>query len=99
MKTVLITGAARTVGSHLRRELAGRYKLSLHDGAWVDFLRLPRLLDAATCNECARAYWQGRRADEVELVAFDQPWQALSYREVLYYGRINFPNREPFEAD
>jgi uronate dehydrogenase len=31
MKTVLITGAAGDVGSHLRRELAGRYALRLSD--------------------------------------------------------------------
>ncbi len=31
MKTVLITGAAGDVGSHLRRELAGRYHLRLSD--------------------------------------------------------------------
>jgi uronate dehydrogenase len=31
MKTVLITGAAGDVGSHLRRELAGRYELRLSD--------------------------------------------------------------------
>lgn len=31
MKTVLITGAAGDVGSHLRRELAGKYKLVLSD--------------------------------------------------------------------
>ena len=31
MKTVLITGATGDVGSHLRRELAGRYKLRLSD--------------------------------------------------------------------
>lgn len=31
MKTVLITGAAGGVGAHLRRELAGRYKLRLSD--------------------------------------------------------------------
>ena len=31
MKTVLITGAAGSVGSHLRRELAGRYALRLSD--------------------------------------------------------------------
>ena len=31
MKTVLITGAAGDVGSHLRRELAGKYKLLLSD--------------------------------------------------------------------
>jgi uronate dehydrogenase len=31
MKTVLITGATGDVGTHLRRELAGRYKLRLSD--------------------------------------------------------------------
>jgi len=31
LKTVLITGAAGDVGSHLRRELAGRYRLRLSD--------------------------------------------------------------------
>jgi len=31
MKTVLITGAAGDVGTHLRRELAGRYELRLSD--------------------------------------------------------------------
>ena len=31
MKTVLLTGAAGDVGSHLRRELAGRYRLRLSD--------------------------------------------------------------------
>src|SRR6188768_325917 len=31
MKTVLITGAAGSVGTHLRRELAGRYNLRLSD--------------------------------------------------------------------
>ena len=31
MKTILITGAAGDVGSHLRRELAGKYNLLLSD--------------------------------------------------------------------
>ena len=31
MKTVLITGATGDVGSHLRRELASKYKLRLSD--------------------------------------------------------------------
>jgi uronate dehydrogenase len=31
MKSVLITGAGGDVGTHLRRELAGRYKLRLSD--------------------------------------------------------------------
>ncbi len=31
MKTILITGAAGGIGSHLRRELAGKYKLRLSD--------------------------------------------------------------------
>ena len=31
MKTVLITGASGDVGTHLRRELAGKYALRLSD--------------------------------------------------------------------
>jgi len=31
MKTILITGAAGDIGTHLRRELAGRYRLRLSD--------------------------------------------------------------------
>ena len=31
LKTVLITGATGDVGTHLRRELAGKYKLRLSD--------------------------------------------------------------------
>jgi uronate dehydrogenase len=31
MKTVLITGATGDVGTHLRRELAGKYRLRLSD--------------------------------------------------------------------
>jgi len=39
MKTVLITGAAGDVGTHLRRELAGRYKLVVSDRKPVTDLR------------------------------------------------------------
>ena len=46
MKTILITGAAGGIGGHLRRELAGRYKLRLSDrrpikplGAGESFVR------------------------------------------------------------
>lgn len=84
----------------LKRGLSvGRYKLSAHDGAWVDFLRLPRLLDTETFTSCARAYWSGERADAVELSAFGKPWKGTSFREVVFYGRLNFPNRDPFTAD
>ena len=36
MKTVLITGAAGDVGTHLRRELAGKYALRVSDLRPVD---------------------------------------------------------------
>jgi uronate dehydrogenase len=39
MKTVLITGAAGDVGTHLRRELAGRYKLVVSDRKPITDLR------------------------------------------------------------
>ena len=36
MKTVLITGATGDVGTHLSRELAGKYKLRLSDRRPLD---------------------------------------------------------------
>ena len=39
MKTILITGAAGDVATHLRRELAGRYRLHLSDVAPITDLR------------------------------------------------------------
>jgi len=39
MKTVLITGAAGDVGTHLRRELAGRYRLVVSDRSPITDLR------------------------------------------------------------
>jgi len=58
MKTILITGAAGGIGAHLRRELAGRYKLRLSDrraikplGAGESFVRA----DIAKLGELLRA--------------------------------------------
>src|SRR3712207_3169296 len=39
MKTILITGAAGGVGGHLRRQLAGRYRLRLSDLRPLEGLR------------------------------------------------------------
>ena len=78
---------------------AGRYKYSAHDGAWIDFLRIGHSVDEDTMEGCGRGYWLGRKADEVEFHSMGKPWEAQSFREILFYGRINFPNRDPSVAD
>ena len=47
MKTVLITGAAGDIGTHLRRELAGVYNLRLSDIRPIDNLRQGESFDRA----------------------------------------------------
>ena len=80
MKTLLITGAAGDVASHLRRELAGRYKLRLSDikpmtnlAAGEEFMRA----DIASMEELAHVT---RGVDAiVHLGGFsvEGPWDAI----------------------
>ena len=80
MKTLLITGAAGDIGSHLRRELAGRYRLRLSD--------MKPLTDLAPGEEFVRA--DISRMDEVLPVmrgvdaivhlggfSVEGPWEAI----------------------
>lgn len=79
----------------------GAYKFSVHDGAWVDFLRIPQGMDDAAIHECNKAYWRGELAEQYgnAFRSVGQPWKPASFREVLYYGRIQFPNRDPSAPD
>lgn len=77
----------------------GPHIFSTHDAAWIDFLRLGHSLDADTFSACARAYWRGLRADECELMSMGQPWEATSISEVLFYGRLSFPNKDLSRSD
>ena len=80
MKAVLITGAAGDVGTHLRRELAGRYRLRLSDikpiaglGPGEEFVRA----DMAEMDQVDRAT-RGMDAI-VHLGGFSSegPWEAI----------------------
>jgi len=71
----------------------GEYCYSIHDSAWIKFLRLPHSLDEATMNECGRAYWRGTSVCQVELQSMGKRWTAPPANEVLFYGRIEFPNK------
>ncbi|HUP30091.1 MAG TPA: NAD(P)-dependent oxidoreductase, partial [Usitatibacter sp.] len=86
MKTVLITGAAGDVGSHLRRELAGRYRLRLSDrkpitdlAAGEEFMRA----DIASMDEVAPIT---RGVDAiVHLGGFsvEGPWDAILQANII----------------
>ena len=62
MKTVLITGAAGDVGTHLRRELAGRYKLRVSDIKPIKDLAQGREVRARRRFEAARHAARDARA-------------------------------------
>ena len=86
MKTVLITGAAGDVGTHLRRELAGRYKLRLSDmkpianlAAGEEFVRA----DISVMDEVAPAV---RGVDAiVHLGGFsvEGPWETILSANII----------------
>ena len=71
----------------------GPFKYSIHNSAWIDFMRLDHSMDNETILSIDRAYWRGIRADNCELTSMGKPWHALSCPEVLFYGRLRFPNQ------
>ena len=75
-----------TVGSHI---------YSVHDSAWIDFLRMGHSIDVDTFNYCWQGYWSGARMeDQGSFQSRGRPWKPTSIMEVLFYGRINFPNKD-----
>jgi hypothetical protein len=72
----------------------GPYIYTVHDSAWIDFLRLPHSIDADTFNFCWRGYWSGARMEGHEFTSMGRPWKPISIMEALFYGRINFPNKD-----
>jgi hypothetical protein len=78
-----------------RVQSLGRYTFSIHDASWIDFLRKPHLMmDDDTIADCNRAYWTGAQTKNCSLISRGQPWQGSSVMEVLFYGRVDFANRE-----
>jgi hypothetical protein len=69
-----------------RGRTVGPYSFSIHD------VRLGRSTDNETIWQVGGYYWSGVRADAVELQSMGKPGRAQS-REVLFYGRLDFPNK------
>jgi hypothetical protein len=77
----------------------GPYVYSLHDLCWIDFLRIDHSMDVDTLNYCWRAYWSGERVKDYPLQSMGQPWTAEPIFEALFYGRVNFPNKNLTASD
>jgi hypothetical protein len=79
----------------------GRYSYSKHDAAWIDFLRLHPSLANGTWSECMRGYWSGARASDhgTFTASWGKPWKPQSVTEILFYGRVDFPNKNPNISD
>ena len=81
-------------GRILKRAVTqGGYKFSRHDANWIDFLRLDNMKDQATFDECHQRYWLGESVKEHNFMHLGAPWQANSVMEILFYGRLSFPDR------
>ena len=79
MKTVLITGAAGDVGTHLRRELAGKYALRLSDRRPLKAQRGERFLKA-DISRMADAMKITRGVDAIVHLggySVEGPWKAI----------------------
>ena len=71
----------------------GQYIYSIHDSAWIDFLRAGHSIDEDTFNFCWRGYWSGAQAADYPFQSMGKPWVPEFIMEVLFYGRVNFPNQ------
>lgn len=77
----------------------GQYVYSLHDAAWIDFLRKDHVLDVDTLNVCWRGYWTGQRTEALRFQSYGSVWSPSSVIEVLFYGRLEFPNKDLTVSD
>lgn len=72
----------------------GKYACSMHDAAWVDFLRLPHSLDDQTIFDITSSYWEGVEAKNGMATSFGKPWCPKSVQEVLFIGQLEFQNKD-----
>ena len=77
----------------IQAETNGPYRYSVHDASRIDFMRLLSSLDAETVDVVAAAYWIGGTASDATLVSMGQCWTQARGAEVLFEGRIDFPDR------
>jgi hypothetical protein len=76
-----------------RGRSVGACQYSMHDTAWIDFMRLPHSMDQETIQSVGRAYWRGVKVETCELTTMGKPWHGESCPEVLFYGTLQFPNK------
>ncbi len=77
-----------------RARSKGQYTLSEHDSSWIDFMRLPHVLEQEELAKVSDAYWRGVNTEACLLTtALGKPWSSPSIREILYLGHIEFPDR------
>ena len=87
------THADHVGGRVLKRGRAvGPHRYSTHDAGWIDFLREAPDLDDETFSRCAHAYWLGQRVGGDVALPDGTPWRGCSVREVLFYGKLGFPD-------
>ena len=80
MKTVLITGAAGDIGTHLRRELAGTYRLRLSDIRPVQDLREGETFEQGDITDLERMVAVTRGVDAIVHlggVAAEAEWERI----------------------
>lgn len=86
MKTILITGAAGDVGTHLRRELAGKYKLRLSDLRPIKQLAKDEKFARADISKMADARRITRGVDAIVHLggySVEGPWEAILSANII----------------
>lgn len=71
----------------------GPYVSSIHDSAWVNFLRIGHSMDQDTLDFVGRAYWCGEHVANHQLMSMGQPWTEEPILEVLFLGRVDFHDK------
>ncbi len=86
MKTILITGAAGDVGTHLRRELAGKYKLRLSDLRTIKALGKDEKFARADISKMADARRITRGVDAIVHLggySVEGPWEPILSANII----------------
>lgn len=83
------------VGTRLlkRCSTVGPYLYSVHDSAWVNFLRIGHSMDQQTLDSVGRAYWSGERVVDHQLMSMGRNWSEDPILEVLFLGRVDFRDK------
>ena len=86
MKTVLITGATGDVGSHLRRELASKYKLRLSDRRPLEAKKKEEIFVKADISKMADALKLTKGVDAIVHLggySVEGPWQGILQANII----------------